>query len=82
MKKIIDSFKNLDEITYKIMKYGLKTCFVICIVSTIILFTYETLFASPNLYHIGLSLFRLSLTFGIEFIICGIVVDSIKKQLI
>ena len=82
MKSIINSFKNLDKLTYKIMKYGLKACFGICIISIIILFTYQTLFTSPSLYHIGLSLFKLSLTFSIEFIICGIVVDSIKKQII
>ena len=82
MKSIINSFKNLDKLTYKIMKYGLKSCFSICIISTIILFAYKTLFTSPDLYYIGLSLFKLSLTFSIEFIICGIVVDSIKKQII
>lgn len=82
MKNIINSFKTLDKLTYKIMRYGLKVCFIICIVSTIILLTYQTIFLSPTLYYIGLSLFRLSLIFSIEFIICGLVVDSIKKQII
>lgn len=82
MKNIINSFKNLDKLTYKIMKHGLKACFGICIFSILILLTYETISFSPDLYYIGLLLFKLSSIFGIEFIVCGIVVDSIKKQLI
>jgi hypothetical protein len=82
MKSIINSFKNLDKLTYSIMKFGLKVCFGICIFSSIILLTYETIYFSPNLYYIGLSLFKLGLIFGIEFVVCGIIVDSIKKNLI
>jgi hypothetical protein len=61
------------------MKYGFKVCFAICIISTLILLTYETKSFSSDLYYIGLSLFKLSLILGIEFVICGIVVDYIKK---
>lgn len=82
MKSIIENFKKLDKITYKIMKYGLEFCFGICILSTIILFTYKTIFSSPTIYYIGLYLLKSSLIFSVEFIACGIVVDSIKKQLI
>ena len=70
-KKLIDTFKNLDQLTFKIMRYGLKFCFGICILSTIILITYNLSILS-----------RISIIFGIEFIVCGLVVDSIKKQLI
>ena len=81
-KKIIGTFKSLDSLTFKIMKYGFKFCFSICILSTIILITYNLSILSPFMYYIGISLFRLSIVFCIEFIICGLVVDSIKKQLI
>lgn len=81
-KKVFDNFKNLDKLTYKIMNNGLKFCFVICIMSVFILFTYHFAIPSPLVYYIGLNLFKLSLIFGIEFIICGFVVDGIKKQLI
>ncbi len=81
-KKLIDTFKNLDQLTFKIMRYGLKFCFGICILSTIILITYNLSILSPFMYYIGISLFRISIIFGIEFIVCGLVVDSIKKQLI
>ena len=81
-KKLFDSFNKLDKQTFKIMNNGLKFCFVICILSTFILFTYICDFASPFLYYLGINLFKLSLIFGIEFVICGFVVDGIKKQLV
>ena len=82
IKKIIEIYKNFDKITYKIMNNGLKFCLIICLVSVFILLTYNFAFQSPFIYYIGISLSRLSLIFGIEFIICGFVVEGIKKQFI
>lgn len=82
LKKIFDNFKNLDKLTSKIMNSGLKFCFAICILSVLLLFTYSFAFASPFIYYIGINLFKISLIFSIEFIICAFVVDGIKKQLI
>lgn len=82
LKRILNNFKELDKIAFKIMKYGLEFCFVICILSVLILFTYDFAFRAPFMYYIGINLFKLSLIFGIEFIICGFVVDGIKKQLV
>ena len=81
-KKILDSFKNLDKLTFKIMNYGLKFCFVICLIATFILLTYDCAFPSPFVYYIGINLLKASLIFGMEFIVCAFVMDSIKKQLI
>lgn len=82
LKKIFDSFNKLDKITKLIMSQGLKFCFFICIISFIILITYNFSFTIPILFTIGFILFKLSLIWGIEFIICGFVVDGIKKQII
>ena len=82
LRKILDSFKKLDKLTKSIINYGLKFCFMICIISFIILFTYNFSFTIPILFTIGFILFKLSLIWGIEFIICGFVVDGIKKQII
>ncbi len=82
LKKVLDNFKNLDKLTYKIMNYGLKFCFVVCILSVLILLTYNLAFASPFMFYIGINLFKISLIFGIEFVVCGFIVDGIKKQLI
>ncbi len=81
-RKLFDTFKKLDKKTFRIMNYGLKFCFAICLLSVIILLTYSLALPSPFTYYIGINLFKLSLIFSIEFIICGFVVDGIKKQLI
>ena len=79
-KKIFNSFKSLDKLTKLIMIHGLKFCFTICLVSLVVLLTYNFSFTMPILFTIGFILFRLSLILVIEFIICGYVVDGIKKQ--
>lgn len=81
INKIINVYNNFEKITNSILKTGLRICAFLCIVSILILSTY--LFSkSLNLYYIGFSIFRISIIFSIEFIICGFVVDGIKKQLI
>ena len=79
LKTFFDTLKNLDKLTFKIMKNGLKFCFAICILSTLILLFYNFFALSPLTYYIGLSLFRISIIFSIEFIICGLVADGIKN---
>ena len=81
-KKIFDDYKNFEKITYKILNNGLKFCFIICLISVSILLTYSLSIHSPFIYYIGINLFKLSLIFAIEFVICGFVADGIKKQLV
>lgn len=80
IKQIIDKFDSLEENVKKIMKYGFAFSFGVCILSIILLLTYQ-FYNIPDLYYIGLSVFKLSLFFAIEFIICGIAIDTIKKQM-
>ena len=75
---ILNSFKSLDKLTKIIMKNGLKFCSILGIFSLIILVTYNLSFTIPILFTIGFIMFKLSLIFGVEFVICGIVVDKIK----
>ena len=82
INKIIEIFKNLDSKTIKIIKNGLKFCTIICTIAIAILLVYIFTNTSPIIYEIGIILFKTSLLFSVEFLICGIVVDSIKKQLI
>ena len=81
-KNIVNLFKELDIKVKKIMKYGFIFSLCFCLVATIILLTYETVYASPDLYYIGLQMIQTGLSFMIEFIVCGVAVDKIKKQLI
>ena len=82
LKELFNNFKNLDKLTFKIMNYGLKFCLTVCFISISILFIYNFAFSSPFIYYIGINLFKVSIIFAIEFVICGFVVDGIKKQLI
>ncbi len=81
MKKIKCLFNNLDKTDLKIMKIGMKICFAILLVSILLLFIYLLFVHNSFLYNLGLAIFRLSTYFAIEFIICGIVADIVKKQL-
>lgn len=78
-KKLIENLKGFEKITYKIMKSGLRFCFALCLISVFILLTYNLNFHSPDIYYIGISLFKLSLVFGTEFVICAFVADGLKK---
>ena len=82
IKKFINTYKNLDVKTLKILKSGLIFSFIICLLSIFLLLSYIFFFAFPTIYYIGLLMFQLSLSFAIEFIICAIVVDFIKKNII
>lgn len=82
VNNIINNFNDLDKLVKRIMKIGLKFCSILGIISLIILVTYNLSFTIPILFTIGFILFKLSLTFGIEFVICGFVADKIKKQMI
>lgn len=80
MKELKNIFDNLDQTDIKIMKIGIKICFVILMFSILILSLYLLFVHNVFLYNLGLSIFRLSTYFAIEFIICGVVADRIKKE--
>ena len=81
-KKIFYMYKEFEKITIKILNNGLKFCLVLSSFSSLILLSYMLIFQTPILFYIGISLFRLSLIFATEFIVCSFVADGIKKQLI
>lgn len=81
LKKIKELFENLDKKTLKIMKNGLKFSFLVLLISMAILITYLFFVHNNIIYQIGLLVFQISLYIGVDFIVSGIAVDSIKKQL-
>ena len=81
INKFISTLKNLDIKIKKIMNKGLVFSFFLCIISVIVLFTYQFLYKSPDLYYIGISLFKSSLMFGCVFIMCAIGFDTIKNEI-
>ena len=82
IKFIHDSFEKLEKVTSKIMHNGFLFCFIFPIFSAFILFTYKYFSLSPTIYYIGIALIKLCFYLFIDFIICGFVVDNIKKHAI
>ena len=80
LKNFILNYINIDKKTISILKYGVMFCFLLCIISTIILFTYNYIISDPFIYYLGICLFKLSTIFFIEFIICAYVVDGIINK--
>ena len=58
INKFVEKIKNLDNQIKKLMNKGLLFSFILCIISVLILFTYEYFYEIPNLYYIGISLFN------------------------
>lgn len=79
---IKDKFKNLDLKVKTIMKYGFLFSLLFCMFSVLILYTYHAIYTLPFVFTIGTILFKTSLMFFVEFLICGIAFDTIKKQII
>ena len=79
MQKIILELKNLDKDTYKIMKYGFLFSGLVALAAVVVLLCY-IFFGISFLYYLGILLIESSFTFVVEFIICGIVVDFIRKH--
>ena len=77
-----DTIKNLDIKFKKLMYNGLLLSFALCLISSIILFTYQFIYEIPNLYYIGISLFKSSLMFGCVFVMCAIGFDTIKNEIV
>ena len=70
---------NLDKTDFKIMKYGLKICLMILLFSVFLLLLYLNAEHNVFLYELGITIFKVSTYIAVEFVVCGIVVDTIKK---
>ena len=79
--KITNIFDSIDEATKKIMKKGIDFCFILTIISILVLFYYEFFYSSLSLYYIGFYLFKNSLLFGCTFFAFGLAFDRIKKEM-
>lgn len=80
IQTIKDKFNFMEEKTKKILKNGIYFSIIICAISAIILITYH-FYLFPNLYYIGLAVFKLGLFFIVEFVISAIAIDTIQKQI-
>ena len=79
MKKILLKLKNVDNSILKVLYNGLKFCLILALLATFILSIYHTVH-NPDIFYIGISLFKSTLFFIVFFIICAIAIDTIKKE--
>lgn len=82
MNKIKNLINNLDKTDLKIMKSGLKLCFFVLLISVLLLVFYLNYSHNFFLYELGLLILKISCYIAVEFIVCGIIVDTIKKDII
>ena len=80
--KFKSCFKELDKKILKILKNGLRFCFLIALISVSILITYLFFIHNNLIYQIGIMIFEISLYFSVYFIVSAIAVDSIYKHAI
>lgn len=81
VKILIDKIKNLDKKTKKIMHIGFIFSFILSIIAILSLCTYDIFYPIPDLFYVGISLFRTSLMFACTFFICAIGFDTMKKEI-
>ena len=82
IRQLLDKLKNMDIGVKKITKNGFKFALFVCIISVCILLVYNYIYSAPNLYYIGLSLFKTGLYFAVEFVICAFAFDILKGQMV
>ena len=82
IKKIKEKINTIDKKILNVMKLGFKCCLSLAFIACIILLTYHYNLKSPDLYYSGILLFKSSIFFLVDFIVCGFAVDTIRKQMV
>ena len=79
--KIINIYNSMDKGTKKLMNNGLVFCFVLAVISSLCLLTYDLFYSSITLYYIGFYLIKNSILFACTFLAFGIGFNRIKKEM-
>ena len=80
IKAFIQCYKNFDKKILHILKIGLSSSFIICLLSAIVLLAYMFLYTYPVIYYIGILGITLGLNFAMSFIISATIIDDVKKE--
>lgn len=80
MFKKLKNLFDMEEPILKLVQMGIKLSIIICAISITILLIYNKYYISHDLYAVGFILFRTGLLFAIQFLICGIAFNAIRKQ--
>ena len=82
MKKFINDFKTLDISIVRTMKFGFKVSFILCLISTYILYLYIINPISHFAFDIGYSLAKCSFMFFTCFFVGALASDKIKRTML
>lgn len=81
VKNLVHTIKGFDEKIKKIMVNGLYFSLIISIIAAFILIYYISFSHSNFIYHIGIEVMHLSISFGVSFFASALAIDKIKKDL-
>ena len=81
LESLFNTIKNLDAKTKKIMTYGIYFSLLVSIIGASLLVCYISLYHSNFIYYIGKEIVHLSISWGVSFFACALVIDKIKKDL-
>lgn len=79
--KLINLYNSIDKKTKILMNNGFIFCFVLAVISSICLLTYNLFYSSITLYYLGFYLFKNSILFASVFFTFGLGFDKLKKEL-
>lgn len=79
--KLSSLFNSMDDKIKIFMKNGLIFCFILAIVSSLFLLTYDFFYSSITIYYIGFYILKNSILFACTFFAFGIGFNKIKNEL-
>ena len=79
--KIVTIYNSMDKKTKKLMNSGLIFCFILTVISSLFLLTYNLFYSSITLYYIGFYILKNSILFACTFFAFGIGFNRIKKEM-
>lgn len=79
---ILHILQEIDKPVKELVKKGFHFCFFILLFSSILLFTYECFYTEPNLYYIGLSIFKMGVIYMATFLGFGVAFNELRHELL
>ncbi len=81
MKKLLyNELKTMDSKIQHILFFGLKSCFIICLIATLALVLFLTVH-NPYAFYFGIKIISSSFFFIVFFIICSIFTNTINSHI-
>lgn len=80
-KELLEKLSKVDKKVFLVMNKGFIFAEILAVIGIIMLYLYNKFYISHDLYLSSLIVFKTSILTAISFVVCGLTVDEIKKQL-